>query len=68
MRDLAVDEAYNSDQRDLDPPAGGRRDARQHPVDLARMREGQPHIVDDLVGADGAIGVSVASGGLPPMK
>jgi hypothetical protein len=35
-------------------PSAGRRDAGQHPVDLAGVGEGEDHFVDDLIGADGA--------------
>jgi hypothetical protein len=53
VRDLVAFEAHDGDQRDLDALAG-RRDARQHPVDLAGVGEAEDQLVDDLVGADRA--------------
>ena len=53
VRHLAVAEAHDRDQRYFHL-AAGRRDPRQHPVDLDRVGESEDQLLDQLIAADGA--------------
>src|SRR5829696_6095069 len=52
VHDLAVPELDNGNKGDLDG-AACRRDAGQHPVDLARVSEAEQHLVHEAVGIHG---------------
>jgi len=50
---LSVAEVNDGDERNFDAAIGG-SDAREHPGNFARVREGKNHLVDELILADGA--------------
>jgi len=53
VREFSFSKSHDGDQRNFHVPTGG-SDSRQHPGNFLRMREGEDHLIDQLIFADRA--------------